>query len=120
MNLYTRWQRTLWPDKSVEKISQAAMKQRHEGQSPENKELCPKNPSPYPRQDVLSTFFFSRSVIRSHARSMSAILATLTPGLCVLPTRWCSVAPECRRVPAPIRSGRCFRQAARQRTAGQP
>jgi hypothetical protein len=25
---YTQWQRTLWPDKSVEEISQAAMKQR--------------------------------------------------------------------------------------------
>jgi hypothetical protein len=26
---YTQWQRTLWPDKSVEEISRAAMKQRH-------------------------------------------------------------------------------------------
>ena len=25
---YTKWQRTLWPDKSVEEISQAAVKQR--------------------------------------------------------------------------------------------
>jgi hypothetical protein len=25
---YTQWQRMLWPDKSVEEISQAAMKQR--------------------------------------------------------------------------------------------
>jgi hypothetical protein len=25
---YTQWQRTLWPDKSIEEISQAAMKQR--------------------------------------------------------------------------------------------
>jgi hypothetical protein len=25
---YTQWHRTLWPDKSVEEISQAAMKQR--------------------------------------------------------------------------------------------
>jgi hypothetical protein len=25
---YTRWQRTLWPDKSIEEISQAAMMQR--------------------------------------------------------------------------------------------
>jgi len=25
---YTLWQRTLWPDKSIEEISQAAMKQR--------------------------------------------------------------------------------------------
>jgi hypothetical protein len=25
---YTQWQRALWPDKSVEDISQAAMKQR--------------------------------------------------------------------------------------------
>lgn len=32
---YTRWQRTLWPDKSIEEISQAAMKQRHGGQSRE-------------------------------------------------------------------------------------
>ena len=28
---YTRWQRTLWPDRSVEEISQAAMKARREG-----------------------------------------------------------------------------------------
>jgi len=25
---YTRWRRTLWPDKSIEEISQAAMKHR--------------------------------------------------------------------------------------------
>jgi hypothetical protein len=25
---YTKWQRTLWPDKSMEEISQAAMKHR--------------------------------------------------------------------------------------------
>jgi hypothetical protein len=25
---YTQWQRSLWPDKSIEEISQAAMKQR--------------------------------------------------------------------------------------------
>lgn len=25
---YTQWHRTLWPDKSIEEISQAAMKQR--------------------------------------------------------------------------------------------
>ena len=25
---YTQWQRTLWPDKDIEAISQAAMKQR--------------------------------------------------------------------------------------------
>jgi len=30
---YTRWQRTLWPDKSIEEISQAAMRQRRESQS---------------------------------------------------------------------------------------
>ncbi len=29
---YTQWQRTLWPDKSVEEINQAAMKQRQAGQ----------------------------------------------------------------------------------------
>ena len=28
---YTEWQRTLWPDKSVEEISEAAMKQRQMG-----------------------------------------------------------------------------------------
>lgn len=27
----TQWHRTLWPDKSIEEISQAAMKQRQEG-----------------------------------------------------------------------------------------
>ena len=32
---YTRWQRTLWPDRSVEEISQAAMKQRQGGRSRE-------------------------------------------------------------------------------------
>jgi hypothetical protein len=26
---YTKWRQTLWPDKTVEEISQAAMKQRH-------------------------------------------------------------------------------------------
>jgi len=30
---YTKWQRTLWPDRSVEEISQAAMKQRWAGPS---------------------------------------------------------------------------------------
>jgi hypothetical protein len=33
---YTQWQRTLWPDKSIEEISQAAMKHRQADQSPEN------------------------------------------------------------------------------------
>ena len=33
---YIRWQRTLWPDKSIEEISQAAMKYRRAGQSREN------------------------------------------------------------------------------------
>jgi hypothetical protein len=33
---YTRWQRTLWPDKSIEEISQAAMKYRRADQSAEN------------------------------------------------------------------------------------
>jgi hypothetical protein len=28
---YTQWHRTLWPDKSIEEISQAAMKQRQAG-----------------------------------------------------------------------------------------
>ncbi len=32
---YTRWQRTLWPDRSIEEISQAAMKRRQAGRSPE-------------------------------------------------------------------------------------
>ncbi|MBI4578682.1 MAG: hypothetical protein HY718_03215 [Planctomycetes bacterium] len=27
---YTKWQRTLWPDKNLEEISQAAMKRRQE------------------------------------------------------------------------------------------
>jgi hypothetical protein len=31
---YTRWQRTLWPDKSIEEISQAAMNHRRAGQEP--------------------------------------------------------------------------------------
>jgi len=26
---YTQWQRTLWPDSSIEEISQAAMRQRN-------------------------------------------------------------------------------------------
>ncbi|MCC6124676.1 MAG: hypothetical protein IT426_06930 [Pirellulales bacterium] len=30
---YTRWQRDLWPDKSPEEISQAAMQQRQTGKS---------------------------------------------------------------------------------------
>lgn len=30
---YTRWQQTLWADKSIEEISEAAMKQRHPEQS---------------------------------------------------------------------------------------
>ena len=29
---YTKWQRTLWPDRSLEEISQAAMKHRQTGQ----------------------------------------------------------------------------------------
>lgn len=29
---YTQWQRTLWPDKSVDEISKAAMKQRQTDQ----------------------------------------------------------------------------------------
>ena len=33
---YTRWQRTLWPDKSIEELSQAAMKYRRAYQPPEN------------------------------------------------------------------------------------
>ena len=33
---YTRWQRDLWPDRSIEEISQAAMNKRRESQSPEN------------------------------------------------------------------------------------
>ncbi len=31
---YTQWQRTLWPDRSVEEISQAAMEHRRAVQSP--------------------------------------------------------------------------------------
>ena len=34
---YTQWQRTLWTEKGVEEISQAAMKHRRADQSPENK-----------------------------------------------------------------------------------
>jgi len=30
---YTRWQRTLWPEKSIEEISQAAMQHRQEHRS---------------------------------------------------------------------------------------
>ena len=33
---YTRWQRALWPDKSIEKISQAAMKRRRADESPQS------------------------------------------------------------------------------------
>jgi hypothetical protein len=33
---YTKWRRTLWSDKSIEEISQAAIKQRQAGQSPGN------------------------------------------------------------------------------------
>ena len=33
---YTRWQRTLWADKTIEEISQAAMNHRRAGQSPES------------------------------------------------------------------------------------
>jgi hypothetical protein len=33
---YTQWQRTLWPDKSIEELSQAAMKHRQAEQSAEN------------------------------------------------------------------------------------
>jgi hypothetical protein len=29
---YTQWQRSLWPDKSIEEISREAMKQRQAGQ----------------------------------------------------------------------------------------
>jgi len=29
---YTQWRRTLWPEKSIEEISQAAMQQRRAGQ----------------------------------------------------------------------------------------
>jgi hypothetical protein len=32
---YTAWQRALWPDKSIDEISQAAMQQRRADQSPE-------------------------------------------------------------------------------------
>lgn len=27
---YTKWQQTLWPDRTLDDISQAAMKQRHQ------------------------------------------------------------------------------------------
>ena len=33
---YTQWHRILWPDKSIEEISQAAMKQRQASQSPKS------------------------------------------------------------------------------------
>jgi hypothetical protein len=33
---YTRWQRTLWPDRSIEEISQVAMKHRQADRPPEN------------------------------------------------------------------------------------
>lgn len=33
---YTQWHRTLWPDKSVEEISQAAMRQRRAEKRPKN------------------------------------------------------------------------------------
>jgi hypothetical protein len=33
---YTQWQRALWPDKSVEEISQAAMKKHQANQQTEN------------------------------------------------------------------------------------
>jgi hypothetical protein len=33
---YTPWQRTLWPDKTIEEISQAAMKHRRPEQLPKN------------------------------------------------------------------------------------
>jgi len=33
---YTQWQQTLWSDKSIEEISQAAMKYRHADQSPKD------------------------------------------------------------------------------------
>ena len=33
---YTPWQRSLWPDKSIEEISLAAMKHRQADQSPES------------------------------------------------------------------------------------
>jgi hypothetical protein len=32
---YAQWRRTLWPDKSIEEISQAAMRQRHVDQPPD-------------------------------------------------------------------------------------
>jgi hypothetical protein len=32
---YTQWQRSLWPDRTIEEISQAAMRQRRSDQSPE-------------------------------------------------------------------------------------
>jgi hypothetical protein len=33
---YTRWQRTLWPDKGIEEISQAAMRHRQADQQTED------------------------------------------------------------------------------------
>ena len=33
---YTQWHRTLWPDKSIEEISQAAMKHRRARQTPKS------------------------------------------------------------------------------------
>ena len=33
---YTKWQRNLWPDKGIEEISQAAMRQRQGERPPEN------------------------------------------------------------------------------------
>ena len=33
---YTQWHRTLWPDKSIEEISQAAMKHRLACQTPKS------------------------------------------------------------------------------------
>jgi len=33
---YTQWHRTLWPNKSIEEITQAAMKHRRADRPPEN------------------------------------------------------------------------------------
>lgn len=33
---YTRWHRTLWPDRSIEEISEAAVEYRHAEQASEN------------------------------------------------------------------------------------
>ena len=41
---YTQWQRTLWPDKSIEEISQAAMKLRQAEQPPGNRCCAPGYP----------------------------------------------------------------------------